>query len=216
VLICDERVLVGDGLRALLAAEPDVEIIGPAPSAAQGLLLIESHQPDVIVTGLRLHDMHGSDFIRHLRAGRDEAYPPIVVYAVGELDDVLADVIRAGANGVLSDRAGRAELVLTVRAVAAGQAMLGPDAARRMLTWFRRTSAPVKDALQHSATLTVREREVLVLTAQGLSVADIAAKLFISTATVRTHLYRLRGKLHLRDRAQLVSYAYEAGMMSAA
>ncbi|GAA2463807.1 LuxR C-terminal-related transcriptional regulator [Winogradskya humida] len=216
VLICDERALVSDGLRSLLSAEQDIEIVGTTSVASQGLSLAESQKPNVVVTGLRLRGMQGSEFIRRLRGSREEASPPVVVYAVGELDEVMADVIRAGANGLLSDQSGRSELVMTIRAVAAGQAMLGPDAARRMLTWFRRTNAPVKDALPMARSLTVREREVLILTAQGLSVEDIAVKLFISAATVRTHLYRLRGKLQLRDRAQLVSFAYEAGMMTAA
>lgn len=215
VLICDERALVSDGLRALLSTEPGIEVVGTSAGANQALALAESQKPHVVVTGLRLGGMHGSEFIRRLRGNHKEPTPPVVVYAVGELDEVMADVIRAGANGVLSDQAGRTELVMTIRAVAAGKAMLGPDAASRMLTWFRRTNATIKDALPMAQSLTLREREVLLLTAQGLSVEDIAVKLFISGATVRTHLYRLRGKLQLRDRAQLVSFAYEAGLMTA-
>jgi DNA-binding NarL/FixJ family response regulator len=215
VLICDERALVSDGLRALLSTEQDIEVVGTPAGANQALALAESQKPHVVVTGLHLGGMNGNEFIRRLRGGREEPTPPVVVYAVGELDEVMADVIRAGANGLLSDQAGRTELVMTIRAVAAGKAMLGADAARRMLTWFRRANATVKDALPMARSLTRREREVLLLTANGLSVEDIAVKLFISAATVRTHLYRLRGKLQLRDRAQLVSFAYEAGMMAA-
>jgi len=214
ILVCDERPLVGNGLRTLLAAEPDMEVLGATDSGSQAIYLVRSKHPDVVVTGLRLRGMTGADFLLQLRGKNDELEPPIVVYPVGDLKTTLADVIRAGVNGVLSDDAGRAELVSAVRAVARGHALLGPAVARRILDWYRTTDTPVDKALSPAVSrLTGREREVLLLTAQGLSVEDISNRLYIGVATVRTHLYRLRSKLQARDRAQLVSFAYQAGLM---
>jgi DNA-binding NarL/FixJ family response regulator len=179
--------------------------------------MVRSKHPDVVVTGLRLRGMTGADFLLQLRGKDDELEPPIVVYPVGDLMTTLADVLRAGVNGVLSEDAGRVELVLAVRAVARGQALLGPRVARRILDWYRKTDGPVDKTLSPAvARLTTREREVLQLTAQGLSVEDISRRLYIGVATVRTHLYRARSKLQLRDRAQLVSFAYQAGLMTPA
>ncbi|WP_433649979.1 LuxR C-terminal-related transcriptional regulator [Micromonospora zamorensis] len=216
VLICDERSLVSDGLRTLLEGEADVTVVGVTGSGGEAIALTRNQQVDVLLTGLRLRDMSGSEFIQGLREGAAEPHPPIVVYALGDLDQSMADLVRAGANGLLSEDASRAELLMAIRAVASGHAMLGPPVARRMLDWFRRSNEPLGVPYPAVAnSLTGREREILLLTAQGMSADDIAGKLFISVATVRTHLYRLRCKLQLRDRAQLVSFAYRTGLARA-
>ncbi len=213
VLICDERTLVSDGLRTLLEGESDVEVIGGTGSGVEAIGLVRDHQPDVLLTGLRLKDMSGSEFLQRLREGGAEPYPPVVVYALGELEDSMVDLVRAGANGLLAEDASREELLIAIRAVASGHAMLGPPVARRMLDWFRSSNDPVGVPYPAVANnLTGREREILLLTAQGMSADEIARKLFISVATVRTHLYRLRCKLQLKDRAQLVSFAYQTGL----
>ncbi|MER7460434.1 response regulator transcription factor [Micromonospora sp. NPDC126480] len=213
VLICDERTLVSDGLRTLLEGESDVEVIGGTGSGAEAVELVRDSQPDVLLTGLRLKDMSGSEFLQRLREGGAEPHPPVVVYALGELEDSMVDLVRAGANGLLAEDASREELLIAIRAVASGHAMLGPPVARRMLDWFRSSNDPVGVPYPAVANnLTGREREILLLTAQGMSADEIARKLFISVATVRTHLYRLRCKLQLKDRAQLVSFAYQTGL----
>jgi len=217
IVVCDERPLVGSGVRTLLASEPDIEILAITDSGPQAVALARSKHPDVVVTGLRLRGLTGLDFILQLRGRSSEPEPPIVVYPISDLEGTLAEVIRAGVNGVLSEDASRTELVLAVHAVARGQAMLGNRVARRVLDWFRESGAPADGTLSPMlARLTSQEREVLLLTAQGMSIEDIAARLYIGVATVRTHLYRLRSKLQLRDRAQLVSFAYRAGLMTAA
>lgn len=213
VLICDERTLVSDGLRTLLEGETDVQVIGGTGSGAEAIVLAREGRPDVLLTGLRLQDMTGGEFLRRLREGGAELCPPVVVYALGEITDSMVDLVRAGANGVLAEDASKAELLIAVRAVASGHAMLGPPVARRMLDWLRSSDDPVGVPYPAVANnLTGREREILLLTARGLSADEIAGRLFISVATVRTHLYRLRCKLQLKDRAQLVTFAYQTGL----
>jgi len=214
VLICDERPSVVNGLWSLLTPTDDIEVLGAASSAAQSLAAIGRRRPNVVLTGLRLTDSTGLDFLRRLQKDGTRPGPPVVVYGAGQTGEDLTEVIQAGVNGVLSDDAGRAELATAVRAVAGGAVMFGPKVARRVLDWLRSGEAPIhEDLLPRATNLTPREREVLLMTAQGMSAEDIAVQLFIGTTTVRTHLYRLRTKLQLRDRAQLVSFAYQAGLM---
>ncbi|MDO3685975.1 response regulator transcription factor [Micromonospora sp. C28ISP2-4] len=215
VLICDERPLVTAGLQRLLSAEPDFDIVGVADSGVHALMLVRSERPHAVVTGLRLRGMSGTDLTRRLRGDNEQTNPPVVVYAVEGSEETHTEVLRAGANALLSDDASREELVLAIRAVTRGQAMLGPSVARRLLDWFRKHETEQPRPLDPLAmTLTTREREILLLTAQGLSVEQIASKLYIGVATVRTHIYRLRCKLQVRDRAQLVSFAYQAGLVN--
>jgi DNA-binding NarL/FixJ family response regulator len=215
VLIGDERPLVGAGLRGLLAPCADIEIIDTTQDGDDAIALADAHRPDAVVLGLRLHGMSSVELTRRLRAR--PCRPPVVLYAVDGDDAVLADAVLAGASAVLAEDASRVELTLAVRAAARGQAMLGASVARRLLDRFRerdraRTSAPLPPCTR----LTPREREILLLTADGLASDDIARNLHIGVATVRTHVYRLRCKLQVRDRAELVSLAYRAGLAPAA
>jgi DNA-binding NarL/FixJ family response regulator len=216
VLVCDDRPLVLDGLRLLLNHEQDIDVIGTTDSGAQALLLAREHLPHVVVTGLNLQQMSGLELVQRLGAAGLDPAPQIIVLTTDNTDERLAEVLHAGVSGLLADDVSRDELTLAVRAVARGQAMLGPRAAERLMTWFRDHSAHTEDRvpMPEGAVLTPREREILMLTAQGLSTEDIAGKLYISTTTVRTHLYRLRSKLQLRDRAQLVSFAFRAGIVA--
>jgi DNA-binding NarL/FixJ family response regulator len=170
----------------------------------------------VVVTGLDLLSLSGVELIRQLTelgAGRS---PRVVVYAMNDADDIVADVLHAGANGLLVKNAHRGELAAAIRAVANGEAVLAPSVARRLLDWFRRRDSRPDVALGRVvATLTRREQEVLLLLARGMQPEEIAGKLFIGVTTVRTHIYRLRNKLSLKDRAQLVSFAYRAGLVQA-
>ncbi|PRH78992.1 DNA-binding response regulator [Streptomyces solincola] len=219
ILTCDERSLVRGGIRSLLASEPDAEVVAEAVTPGQAVAAIRAHRPDVVVTSMQLARLSGPELVRYLRQTGDDddgaaLDVPVVVYAVEPGDQGLADVLRAGASGLLADDASNEELVLAIRAVADGGAMLGSSVARRVVDWFRVREAPLTGSLVSERTsLTARENEILVLTAHGLSTEDIARRLFIGVATVRTHIYRLRLKLQLRDRAQLVSYAYQSGLM---
>ena len=216
VLICDKLLVVRNGLRALLEREPGVEVVDTTDSGAHAIALARRVRPDVVVAGLELVGLSGADLIRQLtRPGNDPAVR-VIVYSMSDADEDVREVLHAGASGVLFKDAGREELLYAVRAVASGEAMLAPAVARRLVDWFRRRDSRPDVALGRVvSTLTRREQEVLLLLARGMQPEEIAGKLFIGVTTVRTHIYRLRNKLSLKDRAQLVSFAYRAGLMQA-
>lgn len=213
VLICDNSPVVSDGLGSLLSAEPDIDVIGAASDERQAMVMIRSRRPEVVLTGLRLGGSDSAAFLRRLHD--DDVNPAVVVLATATgVDDLIDDALRAGATGVLAAESSREELLMAVRAVGRGQAMLGPSVAWRLVEWFRSHDSDVGAAsTPTNEHLTKREREVLKLTARGLSVDEIADQLYIGVATVRTHIYRIRHKLRLRDRAQLVTFAHRTGLM---
>lgn len=214
VLICDKFQVVRTGLRALLDSEPDIEVVDTTDSGLHAIILARTARPDVVVTGLELLSLNGVQLIRQLTEQFDGHAPRVVVYSTSDAEESVAEVLHAGASGVLVQNTGRAELVSAIRAVANGEAMLAPAVAQRLVDWFRSRDTRPELALHREAeSLTPREREVLLLLAGGMQPEDIARKLFIGVTTVRTHIYRLRSKLGLRDRAQLVSFAYRAGLM---
>jgi DNA-binding NarL/FixJ family response regulator len=215
VLICDRSPVVRSGMGALLELEPDIEVIDTTDSAVRAVLLARTAQPDVVVTGLDLRSVSGVELIRQLTE-LGAGSPRVVVYAMSDAADLVDEVLRAGANGLLVRDAHRGELAAAIRAVANGDAVLAPSVARRLVDWFRCCDSRPDVALGRVVeTLTQREQEVLLLLARGMQPEEIAEKLFIGVTTVRTHIYRLRNKLSLKDRAQLVSFAYRAGLMQA-
>ncbi len=211
ITICDERPLVGNGLRTLLEEQDGIEVTAVIGTVANALAVVRLRRPDVLITAPRLRDAPGLELVRRLPRDGGRTVPPVLAWGFGSEAEVAA-LIRAGVNGILAEDAGRAELVAAVRTIAHGGAALGPWQARLLLDWLRAGDVPSRRGSDAPA-LTDREREVMTLTAQGLSVGDIAGRLFIGTATVRTHLYRLRSKLGARDKAQLVSYAFQAGLV---
>jgi DNA-binding NarL/FixJ family response regulator len=214
VLICDKLLVVRNGLRALLESEPDVEVVDTTDSGTHAIMLARMARPHVVVTGLELRELSGVELIRRLTKDDHGPAPRVVVYSISDADDAVSAVLHAGASGILTKDAGRAELVSAIRAAANGEAMLAPAVAQRLVDWFRRRDTQPDATLgKVVGTLTPREREVLLLLAEGMQPEDIAVKLFLGVTTVRTHIYRLRGKLDLKDRAQLVSFAYRAGLM---
>jgi DNA-binding NarL/FixJ family response regulator len=214
VLICEQGLLVRDGLRTLLDAEDDIDVIETTDNGLHALTLAQTHHPDVVVTGLALSSMDGIELTRRLCHETLDPAPRVIVFVTGDNNSVLADVVRAGATGVLTSDTSREELARTVRVVARGQAMLAPGVAQVLLQWLRGLEAQPEEQLQSVlATLTPREYQVLQLTARGLSAEELATKLSICVATVRTHIYRLRCKLQVQDRAQLVAFAFRAGLM---
>jgi DNA-binding NarL/FixJ family response regulator len=212
VVVCDRRPIVENGIHTILSSMGEIDIHKSSGSGRAAIAAAEANQPDVVITGFQLTDVTREEFIEKMRNIGDGI--PILGYAIGEGDAALADMARSGIDGLLSEDASEMELVLAIRAVAAGQAMFGPRIARQILDWIQRHDEHTQvDPQLLTRSLTSREQEVLVMTAQGMSIEDIARRLYIGPATVRTHLYRLRCKLKLRDRAQLVSFAYRAGMM---
>lgn len=215
VLICDERVLVRDGMVNHLSADKCVDVVSVTDSGTDVIALAQRHRPDVILASTTIRHLPVDKLIWELaHAGLDPHPATVVVTAVNEDAETLAEILHAGACGLLTEDASREELLLAVRAAAGGHAMLGPRVARWLVAWFRDCGHCSPERPVDLIGVTPREREVLVLTARGLSIEDIAGQLFISLATVRSHIYRLQCKLAARDRAQLVSLAYQAGLLA--
>lgn len=179
------------------------------------MVLARRLRPDVILTDLALAGISGLEMIRRLQREDLDPVPRFVVLAMYDSDTQIDVVLRAGVNGVLLKDATREELSAAIRVAARDQIALAPQIAQRLVSWFRDRGATGYDERSHSllVQLTPREHEVLLLVAQGMSTEEAAQELTIGVATVRTHLYRLRTKLDLRDRAQLVSFAFRAGLM---
>ncbi|MGE5830876.1 MAG: response regulator [Micromonosporaceae bacterium] len=214
-LICDELPVVRDGMRTLLDAEPDIDVIDTTDNGMEAIVLVRTARPDVVVTDLNLRAISGLEMIRRL--GKEDSPPNIVVFTGSNADKTVSDVLHAGASCLLGKDASPQELVAAIRAAAAGRAMLAPYVAQRLVTWFREQPDTTESTqCLEVADLTPREREVTQMVARGMSTEDVARELIIGVATVRTHLYRVRTKLGVRDRAQLVSLAYRSGLIQSA
>ena len=216
VLICDELPVVRDGLRALLATEPDIGVIGTADSGAAALASIRAQRPDVVITGLALHGMTALELIRCLSQGVcGVPAPKVIVLVMNDDAGVIASLLRANVNGLLAvSDTSTAELAAATRAAARGDTMVSPSITRHLVNWFREFGGePTEDMKAVRARLTPKERDVLGLIAEGMSPEAVAGELVISVATVRTHVYRARIKLEARDRAQLVALAHRAGLV---
>ena len=215
VLICDQLPVIADGLKTLLDAVPDIDVIGTTPNGMEAIILVRTTQPNVVVTDLNLQTISGLEMIRRL--GKEDQPPNVVVFTASDADKTVSDVLHAGASCLLGKDASLQELITAIQAAAAGQTMLAPNIAQRLVTWFRAQSKPQEAAMCPEVTeLTPREREVTGMVARGMSTEEVARELFIGEATVRTHLYRVRVKLGVRDRAELVSLAYRTGLIPSA
>jgi DNA-binding NarL/FixJ family response regulator len=212
-------VVIRDGLSSLLGSEPGIDVVGTTDDGGHAIVLVRRFRPDVVLTGLELRGMPGVELTVRLGAEILEPPPRVVVFSLGHGDAALTDALRYGAIGALTGEAAREEVIATVRAAAGGQMMLAPEATRLLADWFRTQSNASRTQQTHRAltaltTLTAREQQVLMLIAQGKSTEDVAGELYIGVSTVRTYVYRLRTKLALKDRAQLVSFAYRTGLMT--
>ncbi|HEY3867076.1 MAG TPA: response regulator transcription factor [Actinocrinis sp.] len=207
VLIADDEALVRSGLRAILGAEPDIEVVGEAADGAEALSACRAQHPDVLLMDVR---MPGLDGIAATRRILDAVSPPprIVVVTTFENDDYVYEALRSGAAGFLLKRAGAEQLVQAVRTVAAGDSLLFPAAVRDLAA--RQRNRPTGPA----AALTEREGEVLRLMARGCSNAEIAAQLVLGAETIKTHVGSILAKLGARDRTQAVIAAYESGFVA--
>ena len=210
VLICDDQALVRGGFRAILESKPDLEVVGEAENGVEAVALAERRQPDVILMDIRMPIVDGVEATRQLVAKGSAA--KILILTTFDLDEYVHAAIRAGASGFLLKDVRPADLVQAIHVVAAGDALLAPSVTRRLLDRFA-TTLPVGDQTEQALEeLTAREIDVLRLLAGGLSNAEIAAKLVVSEATVKTHISSLLRKLGLRDRVQAVILAYETGL----
>ena len=214
VVLADDQALVRAGFLALLDAQDDIEVVGEAADGDEAVAVTRRERPDVVLMDIR---MPGADGLAATRSiGDDPALDAVrvVILTTFELDEYVFEALRAGASGFLVKDTEPTELLRAVRAVAAGDALLSPSVTRRLIEAFATTAgdAPVVIDLD---LLTNREREVMTLVAGGLSNDEIAERLFVSTATAKTHVNRAMAKLGARDRAQLVVLAYESGLVRA-
>jgi DNA-binding NarL/FixJ family response regulator len=211
VLICDDQALVRSGFRMILEARPDLEVVGEAEDGLEAVELAARVDPDVILMDVRMPHLDGVEATR--RVVRSGSRARVIVLTTYDLDEYVYDAIRAGASGFLLKDVQPAQLVDAIRVVAAGDALLSPSITRRLLDRFARSLPEPEPPPASLENLTDRELEVLRLLAGGLSNAELAAHLFVSEATVKTHVSNLLHKLGLRDRVQAVILAYEAGLV---
>jgi DNA-binding NarL/FixJ family response regulator len=214
ILVADDQVLVRGGLRMILEAQPDLEVVGEAGDGSEALALARELRPDLVLMDIRMPGLDGLEATRRLLAAGDPA-PKVLVLTTFDLDEYVYEAIRAGASGFLLKSAPPPQLVEGVRAVMAGDALLSPEITRRLLERFTRRPPPSAGAPAELADLTQRELDVLRLMADGQSNAEIAASLVLSEATVKTHVNHILTKLRLRDRVQAVALAYRSGLMDA-
>jgi DNA-binding NarL/FixJ family response regulator len=215
VLLADDQALVRAGFRALLNAEPDIRVVGEAADGLDAVKQAQQTRPDVVLMDIRMPGVDGLEATRRIAADPALADTRVVILTTFELDEYVFEALRTGASGFLVKDTEPVELLRGVRAVAAGDALLSPSVTRRVIGQFAGRSAqsrPVTPPVPLDQ-LTDREREVLVLVAEGLSNDEIAGRLVISPATAKTHVSRTMIKLGARDRAQLVVWAYEAGVI---
>ena len=208
LLIADDHTLFRQGMRALLASVPDIELIGEAATGEEAIAQAAALNPDVILMDIKMPGSNGIEATRRIL----QAMPGmgVIVLTMLEDDDSVFAAMRAGARGYVVKGADEAELFKVIRAVAGGEALFGPAIARRLMTFFAEGRALVK---RHPfPELTERERDIVGLIAQGNSNAEIAAQLSLSPKTVRNHISSIFDKLHVADRAQAIVRAREAGL----
>jgi DNA-binding NarL/FixJ family response regulator len=209
LLLADDQELVRTGFRLILNAEPDLDVVGEASDGSQAVDEAARLHPDVVLMDVRMPGVDGIEATRRL--GRLTPTPPrVLMLTTFDLDQYVYDALRAGASGFLLKDAPAAQLVDAIRVIAAGDALLAPTITRRMIAEFARRPIPTHEPAL--TQLTSRELEVLKLIARGYSNAEIASQLYISDATVKTHVKRVLQKLNLRDRVQAVVIAYETGL----
>jgi DNA-binding NarL/FixJ family response regulator len=212
ILIVDDQVLVRTGLRTILAGIDEFSVVGEAADGIDAVTQASQLRPDVVLMDVRMPRLDGIEATARIRA--TEGAPRVIVLTTFDLDEYVYAGLRAGASGFLLKDTRAADLVTAIRAVLDGDAVVAPSATRRLIERFLETAPP--DATRQAATLaplTAREREVFTLLGRGLSNAEIAQRLYLSEATVKTHVGRVLGKLDLRDRVQAVVLAYETGLI---
>lgn len=217
VVVVDDQPLVRAGIVMLVNAEEDITVIAEATDGQEALTQIRAQRPDVVLMDVR---MPGTDGVTATRAVVDEGLTAqsgqpigIIILTTYHIDEAVYAALRAGASGFLLKDAAPAEIVNAIRSVVAGEAWLDPAVARRLIDEFAARPEPHTPTPAEMAQLTPREREVLSLMARGLSNADVAVELFISEATVKTHLARVMMKLGVREKAQAVAAAYQTGLV---
>jgi DNA-binding NarL/FixJ family response regulator len=212
VLLVDDQALVRAGFRLIVESQPDMEVLGEAADGAEAVELCAKLQPDVVLMDIRMPGLDGVEATRRVTKvpGRG---PKVLVLTTFDADEYLYETMQAGASGFLLKDVPPEQLVAGIRMIAAGDALLSPTLTRRLVERFLARPQPSRRDGDAAAALSDREREVLLHVARGQSNAEIAAALFLSEATVKSHLTRILAKLDLRDRVHAVVFAYENGLV---
>lgn len=216
VLVVDDQSLIRSAVRDLLESAPGITVVGEASDGAEATRRTRDLRPDIVLMDIRMPEVDGIAATEAICADPALANTRVLILTTFEEDEYLVAALRAGASGFIGKGAEPDEIVRAVRAVDAGDALLSPTATRRLITRFVLPAAAVRSIPlpPEYAQLTEREREVLLLVARGGSNQDIADELFISPHTAKTHVNRIMSKLHAHDRAQLVIFAYENGLLT--
>ena len=212
VLIADDQELVRSGFAMILEAEADITVVGEAEDGHAALAASGQLDPDVVLMDIRMPGLDGIEATRRLRATAGPQ-PKILILTTFDLDEYLYEAMKSGASGFLLKDAPKHELIHAVRSVAAGDALLAPVLTRRLIEQYVRRPPPGARSTAELAALTERELEVLRCLGRGQTNAEIAAELYLSQATIRTHVSHILAKLNLRDRVQAVVLAYETGLI---
>ncbi|MEW2567943.1 response regulator transcription factor [Streptomyces sp. NPDC047070] len=213
VLVVDDQDLIRAGLVALLRTAPGMEVVGEAQDGETAVARAMQTRPDVVLMDIRMPGMDGTTAAARILSSVADPVPQILMLTTFDLDEYVYAALRVGASGFLLKDTGPEQLVEAVNAVARGDMLFAPSVTRRLIEAYIRRADPAAVIPARLGILTTREREVLRLTAAGLSNAEIAGRLHISEATVKTHLNRTMSKLHLESRAQAVVLAYESGLV---
>jgi DNA-binding NarL/FixJ family response regulator len=212
VLIADDQPLVRAGLRMILEVEPDIAIVGEAADGKEAVLVAGETEPDVILMDVRMPNLDGLEATRRIVRSRQNG-SRVLILTTFDRDAYVYEALLAGASGFVLKDIAPEQLVDAIRVIASGEALLSPTVTRRLIEEFvRRPPDDARPAPRELEQLTPREAEILRLVARGLSNAEIAARAFVSEPTVKTHVARILMKLGLRDRVQVVVYAYEHGL----
>jgi DNA-binding NarL/FixJ family response regulator len=213
VLLVDDQPLLRSGFRALLEVEDDIEVVAEAANGKEGVALAKEHRPDIALIDIQMPVMDGIEATRRIAADPTLAHVHVVILTNYGLDEYVFEALRAGAAGFLVKDIEPEDFLHAVRVAARGDALLAPSITRRLIDRYV-TEPRLLDADAGLRGLTNRERETVALVAQGLSNDEIADRLVISPLTAKTHINRAMAKLHARDRAQLVVFAYECGLVA--
>jgi DNA-binding NarL/FixJ family response regulator len=214
VVLADDQAMIRAGLRALLDAQDDLEVVAEASDGGQALAAARHHHPQVVVMDLRMPSVDGLEATRLIAADAHLGSVRVQVLTTFEEDELVFRALSAGASGFLLKDADPALLLLGIRTVVAGDALLAPSVTRRLVETFMSAPTPTGPNKQLIDLLTDRERQIVALVGHGMSNEEIAAHLALSPATARTHVSRAMTKLAARDRAQLVVFAYETGLVT--
>jgi DNA-binding NarL/FixJ family response regulator len=212
VLIADDQPMVRAGLRMILELEPDLDIVGEAADGNEAVAVAAATEPDVILMDVRMPNLDGLEATRRIVGSREDG-PRVLILTTFDLDVYVYEALASGASGFVLKDIEPEKLVDAIRVIANGEALLSPTVTKKLIEEFvRRPPDVVRPSPRELEQLTAREAEIMALVARGLSNAEIAAQAFVSEPTVKTHVARILMKLGLRDRVQVVVYAYEHGL----